>query len=112
MNPNYMSKYYPRSYPWDLPTEKKVKGIAITIAPIIPPAIMKNTSLLNEKSTLASWGFILLTISTRMFLILHPKRYKNWPKVFFQLALSNGMHKNSSTLTKDCQKNMRNVLLH
>jgi hypothetical protein len=34
----------------------------------MPPAIMKNTSLLNEKSTLASWGFILLTISTRMLL--------------------------------------------
>jgi len=49
----------------DLPAEeKKVKGIAMTIAPIMPPAIMKNTSLLNEKSTLASWGFILLTIST------------------------------------------------
>ena len=53
----------------DLPAEeKKVKGIAMTIAPIMPPAIMKNTSLLNEKSTLAYWGFILLTISTRMLL--------------------------------------------
>jgi hypothetical protein len=54
---------------WALPTEKKVNGIAISIAPITPPAIMKKTSLLNEKSTLASWGFILLIISTRMFLI-------------------------------------------
>ena len=78
MNPNYMSEYYPRSYAWDLPAEeKKVKGIAITIAPIIPPAIMKNTSLLNEKSTLASRAFILVTISMRMLLILHPERYKN-----------------------------------
>src|SRR5919204_3174215 len=68
-----------RSYARDIPSgEKKVKGIAITIAPIIPPAIMKNTSLLNEKSTLASWGFILVTISMLMFLIWHSKRYKNW----------------------------------
>jgi hypothetical protein len=64
-----MSKYYPRSYAWDLPAEeKKVKGIAMTIAPIMPPAIMKNTSLLNEKSTLAFWGFILLIISMWMVL--------------------------------------------
>src|SRR5690242_18436336 len=47
-----------RLYPEPLPVNGKVKGIAITIAPIIPPATMKNTSLLNEKSTLASDGFI------------------------------------------------------
>ena len=63
MNSNYMSKNYPRSYVRDIPVEeKKVKGNAMTIAPIMPPAIMKNTSLLNEKSTLASWGFISVTI--------------------------------------------------
>ena len=78
MNPNYVSKYYPRSYARDIPSgEKKVKGIAITIAPIMPAAIMKNTSLLNEKSTLASWGSILATILMQMCLTWHSKRYKN-----------------------------------
>jgi hypothetical protein len=44
------------------PVKGKVKGIAITIAPTIPPATMKNTSLLKENSTLASLGFILLVM--------------------------------------------------
>jgi len=82
MNSNNVSKYYPRSYAWDLPVEKKVKGIAITMAPIIPPAIMKNTSLLNEKSTLASWVYFIDHLNAGAS-NMHSKRYKNWLKVDF-----------------------------
>jgi hypothetical protein len=41
------------AYPEPRPVKGNVKGIAITIAPIMPPATIKNTSLLNEKSILA-----------------------------------------------------------
>src|SRR6266496_2334839 len=52
----YVSKYYPRKViSKSLSRRKKVIGIAITKAPTRPPITIKNTSLLNEKSILASW---------------------------------------------------------
>jgi hypothetical protein len=50
------------AYPEPRPVKGKVKGIAITIAPIIPPTTMKNTSLLKENSILSSLEFILWTM--------------------------------------------------
>jgi len=48
-----MPKYYP-SEVISLPGEKNVIGIAMTNAPMILPTTIKKTSLLNEKSILAS----------------------------------------------------------
>src|SRR5919198_3495229 len=86
MNPNYMSKYYPSKVicMGSSCRRKEGQGNCHNHSPYYTSS-NNEEYFSNEKSTLASWGFILLTISTWMFLIWHSKRYKNWLQIFFNL---------------------------